>query len=103
MRSIARLQSNRFVAGIMAVMMLVVVLFSVTFIVVEIHHDCCGEDCPVCACISQCESILQQFGYGMTLQAAMTAIAVIFALCCVFSLFIHKQDSPVSRKVRMNN
>jgi hypothetical protein len=103
MRSIARLQSNRFVAGIMAVMMLVVVLFSVTFIVVEIHHDCCGEDCPVCACISQCESILQQFGYGMTLQAAVISLAVILVLCNFLSLFIRAQDSPVSRKVRMNN
>ncbi len=103
MHSIVRLQSNRFVAGIMAVMMLVVVLFSVTFIVVEIHHDCCGEDCPVCACISQCESILQQFGYGMTLQAAVISLAVILVLCNFLSFFIRAQDSPVSRKVRMNN
>ena len=58
MNSRVKLSARRISAGIAGVLMLVFVLFSVFFIAHEAHHDCTGEDCPVCAAIRLCERIL---------------------------------------------
>ena len=34
-----------------------VVLASVMFAAVEAHHDCSGENCPVCYCLNVCSSL----------------------------------------------
>ncbi|SFD03861.1 hypothetical protein [Butyrivibrio sp. YAB3001] len=94
---------NRALAGIMVVMVLFVVLFSAIFIVSHVDHDCTGENCPICACIQQCENILHGAG-GSTLFAVVAFVPVflifgsyIISYCIVFS------DTLVSAKVRMNN
>ena len=103
MSSFKSLQSKRFVAGIMALMMLVIVLFSVTFIAAEAEHDCCGDDCSICSCIRLCENTLKQIGNGSIGQTVV--IIPIFLLCISIplSVCIFKQETPVSRKIRLNN
>ena len=78
-------------------------LFSAPFIAIEADHDCTGEDCPICACIAQCENTLHQIGDGAAVQAAVI-VPVFFMLILAF-LFADNftQETLVSRKVRLNN
>ncbi len=94
---------NRILTGIMAIMVLFVVLFSAFFIVSHADHDCSGEDCPVCACIQQCENILHGadgnlvFANAGFLPVVLVIGSILISYCVVIS------GTPVSAKVRMNN
>lgn len=94
---------KRIAAGITGILMLFIMLFSAFYIASETDHDCTGEDCPICACIQQCENTLNQIGDGIAPQVAVI-IPVVFLLVSIFlfeSLF--SQETLVSRKVRLNN
>ena len=93
---------KRLIAGIIIIMMLVVVLSSSCFIAGHVDHDCAGEDCPVCAFIRQCEKVL--LGYGsFTSVKAVTLPYMIILLFLFFTVSPWIMDTPVSKKVRMNN
>ena len=63
----------------MGLMLLVFVLFSAFCIAAEADHDCCGEDCPICACIQMCENTLRGNKSGTAVQVSVL-IPVLFAL-----------------------
>ena len=93
----------RITAGIMGLMMLIIVLFSSLYIAAETDHDCCGEDCPICACILQCENTLRSIGDGKVTQLSFIVPVLLFLLIAgIFSVAI-PQDTLVSRKVKLNN
>ena len=94
---------NRTLAGIMAVMILLVMMFSAIFIVSHTDHDCTGEDCPVCACLQQCENILHGTGDGSWFTASGIIPVVLITGFILVSYSIVISDTPVSAKVRMNN
>ncbi len=88
---------------ILGMMALVSMLFSVCLACVETHHDCQGEDCPICACIHQCRESLRDLSAGL-----IPAFSVFFIVTAVygineFFLPFGKNDTPVSLKVRMND
>ena len=97
---------KKIVAGVLAILLLSVLLFSAFFIAFEAHHDCSGEeDCSICYCIEQCgRAILQvRFGYG---SAARTIVSLFLFLLTVASfqfatVFTH--ETLVSRKVQLND
>lgn len=97
------LTKNRITVFIIATVMLMAVVFSAFFIAAHADHDCAGEDCPICAVIHQCESMLRGIGDGAGAEAV--AIVPVFALLVCLSLitYIFTGDTPVSRKVRLNN
>ena len=82
--------------------LLLFVVFSVFFIATETTHDCCGSDCPVCACIQFCESMLRQI-YGDSISHGVIICAVLF--CVLFSLYLYNiiPETLVSQSVRMDN
>ena len=86
----------------MGLMMLVIVLLSVFYIAAEAEHECCGEDCPVCACIQQCEATLRCIGDGSAEQPDADAPVVFILFVSVFVSAAVFQDTLVSRKVRLN-
>ncbi len=94
---------KRIAAGIMGLMMLIIVLFSAFFIAAEAYHDCTGEDCPICACIGQCENMLRGIGDGTATQLS-AFVSVLFILFFA-ALFVveFSQETLISRKVRLNN
>jgi hypothetical protein len=87
----------------MAVMILFVMMFSAIFIVFHTDHDCTGEDCPVCACLQQCENILHGAGDGSQFTASGIIPFVLITGFILVSSSIVISDTPVSAKVRMNN
>jgi len=95
-------KSKRFVSGILAILLLSVMLFSTFYIAHEADHDCTGEGCPICACIQQCQNTLHQIGDGMAMPSAVVLPTIFTLLICLRTITV-LQDTPVSRKVRLNN
>ena len=69
----------RFLTGLLAAVLTVVMLSSAVYIAVEADHDCSGEDCAICHQISTCENLLRSLGFAGT-AAAVTA-AFTYTLC----------------------
>ncbi len=103
MRPIEMSRMKRIAGGILAFVFLAVLLFSAFFLAHEADHDCSGEDCPVCACIRQCENVLRRIGSG----AAALHAAILPALLLTLTVFLRRPalcgETPVSRAVRLNN
>ena len=87
----------------MGLMMLFTVLFSAFYISVETDHVCCGEDCPVCACIRQCDHTLRSIGDGSEASPAFAAVVILILFAAVFASTAVSYDTLVSEKVRLNN
>ena len=69
----------RFLTGLLAVVLAVVMLSSAVYITVEADHDCSGEDCAICHQISICENLLRSLGFAGV--AAAIAAAFTYTLC----------------------
>ncbi len=69
---------KKFFAAALVLLTAFLLLFSAVFIALEADHDCCGEDCAVCAQIRLCEDLIRDL-----LTAAAPAAA---AACCLSAL-----------------
>ena len=90
-------------AAVTATAMLTVIMLAGIFIIIESGHECEGEHCPVCECIENCHSLLNQIG-----SAAVTGITTVttYALLitiCICSVRVMLKETPVSTKVRLND
>lgn len=96
-------KSKKIVAAILGMSMLFVLLFSLFYILAEANHDCAGEDCPICACIQQCEHNIRQMGTGIITQVVFALFAVFF----VRTVEVWETNIPaatlVTQKVRLNH
>ena len=94
---------NRIIAAAAVAAVLAIMLFSAFFIAEHVEHDCTGEDCPICACMQLCEGLLR--GLETCLTACAAAFAAVTAATASISSFDHffAGNTPVSRKVRLNN
>lgn len=95
------------IAAIICVVMLLSIFVSSAYIVHETahHHDCTGEECPICQFIAQIEQLRR--GFGMALLALLL---ICFALAVDHEWHTRAiaEDVPalctlVGRKVRLNN
>ena len=103
MNSLSEKKLNRLLTGTMALMVLVVMLFSAYFVVTHADHDCCGEDCPVCACLQQCEKLIHGTDGSIHLSVAGVLPVILLMGSALISYCVFFSDTPVSTKVRMNN
>ena len=93
----------RGVAGVLAVVLLAVVLFSSYYIAREAGHHCEGEECPICENIRQCEAVLQQLGLGIILVASLVMPTVWSLITRSLRAYMFAAETLVSRKVRLND
>ena len=94
---------SRFFASLAVLLILFVLFASLYFILHEAHHDCSGDECPVCRLIAVCRDTLNAFAL----------ISVL--LCALFAFLLRSSDvryareekrlvhTPVSLKVRLLN
>ena len=59
-------------AGKRALLMVVLLLFSSAYVLLEAGHDCTGEDCPICVVF-------------LTLEANLRALWLAAVLCALFA------------------
>ncbi|MCR5481219.1 MAG: hypothetical protein K6F52_00270 [Clostridia bacterium] len=93
----------RISACVMSVLVVVIMLFSVLYIASEADHDCMGENCPICANLAQFENIIHQAGDDISLQAAAGTVIIIGFVPAIILFSEFHTDTPVSRKVRLND
>lgn len=74
-------KTKRF-AAVLALLLALVMLFSVLYIALEADHDCCGEDCAICAQLRACQDLLRNL---LTLAVLAAAVRCSFALVSVFA------------------
>ena len=103
MRGPRAAKAIRITACFMGLMTLVAVLFSAVYIAAEAGHDCCGEGCPICACIRQCENTLFGAGDGTRAQYICIIPLIPVLLAAAFLTAAIPGETPVSGKVRLNN
>lgn len=96
-------KQKRIFTLLLAVAVLFVMLFSAFYIAVEAHHDCTGEDCPVCTLICLCRNTLKNLSLAIC-AAAFFAVFVSTAgkvLPCGRSFV--RRISPVALKVKLSD
>ncbi len=95
--------SRRVIALAMAAFLVLFLSLTTAFLVKEVNHECCGEDCPVCAEMIRCGQTVREMG-GCLLFAVF---AVLAAVCFLQPILFIISDIPavtlVSRKIRLNN
>ena len=88
---------------ILALMMIVVVLFSSFIIAVKAEHECEGEQCHVCECIEVCIGILHKLGVKLSSAAAFISSSFVTCIIAVLIAGVYVKETPVTSKVRLNN
>ena len=101
------LKHRHTIAVIICAVMLLSIFVSSAYIVHEAvhHHDCAGEDCPICQFIAQIEQLRQ--GFGMALLALLL---LCFALASgrewrmrAIAEAVPANRTLVGRKTRLND
>ncbi len=96
-------RTQRLAAGILGLLVLLVLLLSAAFLAKEAHHDCVGEDCPICAAMAACESLLRHLLCGLFPAAKAPIALCLLSLSAALSALVGAAETPVSQKVRLNN
>ncbi len=96
-------RAKKITAGILAVMLLFLMLFSAFYLAAEADHDCTGEDCPICACIRQCGNTLRLMSDGAAAPVIPALLAGFFLLPVLFPAIWFSRQTPISQKVRLNS
>ena len=94
-------KSHRIAAGVMGLLLLAGVLLSALCLIAESDHDCAGEDCLLCACVRQCESLPDRAAPTGTLSRGLVCLPLLTALAAAIAAAA--SETPVSRKIRLNN
>ncbi len=98
-------KAQRILAGFTCAAFVIVAFFSLIVIAKEAHHDCTGEDCPVCACIHQAEQTLKQIGTGSSETAGAFAPQfplVVAFLCLPFVCTCRFPYQPEGKNEQLN-
>ena len=90
-------------AAVLAVLLAFIMLFSAVYIALEADHDCCGENCVICAQLRACEELLR----NLLLTAALLSAA---GCLCALSRVISRAASRfvachslIALKVKLSN
>lgn len=87
----------------LGVFMVLSLLCAFIFIAFEAHHECEGEQCPICACLEECVRIVRGLGDSLPI---LSALVVIYVAAAMVSLAESEEiifNTPVLFKVRMND
>ncbi len=82
---------------------LTVVILSVYYTALEIHHECLSDECPICEQIQQCENTIRQIESGVITFVSLIIPLLIFIHLFSQNTFVILQNSLITKKVRLNN
>ena len=98
------MNGSRIYSLVVCSLLLLTIFFSMLFISEEMgHHDCTGDDCPVCAVIEICINNVEKCGTVVIAVAAAAVVMITFSE----NNNIYKEaivfSSLTGNKVRLNN
>ncbi len=94
---------RRVLAGILALLVFCALTFSVSFIILEVDHDCAGDDCPVCAIITACVNAVK--ASGLCILSVAPVSVLFFALCFKLNreAVLREASTLTTLKIRLLN
>ena len=100
---IRRQLKSRIAVFLSSLLLLVTMLSAVLLIAAEAEHDCTGDDCPICACIRQCETCLSVLSGGCTGAFSFIAFGTFVIFIAKAAKDTFKSTTLVTQKVRLND
>ena len=101
------MKKNEAISKFLCMALIIVIIFvslaSLFYIFSETKHECSGENCPVCACIHQAQQALRNLSSGAAVGQLMTVLFISLFAAFAVHFFVISCDSPVKRRVRLNN
>ncbi|MCR4713883.1 MAG: hypothetical protein K5751_05820 [Treponemataceae bacterium] len=91
--------AKKTVAIFAGAMMLFAMTFSLFYLAIETHHHCEDENCPICECLRLCKNIIQQNDFANKTKV----VSFLQILPVVFLIDFFLYETPVSKKIRLNN
>ncbi len=84
--------------------MILALLTSSAYLIVEAHHDCTGEDCDICEHIAEMEALLASMAYlGIVALMMLSVLAVVRTLLSDRTTANLRAATLVCLKVRLND
>ena len=96
-------KNNRFIASVLALTIILLMLLSASFIVAESHHDCTGEECPICSQIAVCETVLKTIGTAFTAVVIVSVMTERIAVRLGSVRNDFEKKTLVTLKVKLTN
>lgn len=89
---------------ILAIILLLILLTPFIYTVIEMNHNCIDDDCLICESIFECETLIRHISdnllyYGITILL----IGISLISYHIIYTYITISDTPILRKVRMND
>ncbi len=88
----------------MAVLFLIFTVYSVFYIAHESHHECSGEDCPICHVMQIAVQNIKLLSYALASSSALLCLKNFErhnnSFLCKSNL---KADTLISQKIRLND
>ena len=82
---------------------ILVLAVSSAFLIHEADHDCCGEDCPICRTIAMTGMLMRVLFVIASAWLLFSLPAVLSARRASAGARFILSETPVSRKIRMND
>lgn len=97
--------TKRAVAMLLCVIIAAAFLLAALFTSAHFHHDCTGNDCPVCMLVHHFSDMLRKLGIILMMFAAsLFAAQNTLKSALMYHPFQYiEKNTPVSLKVQMNN
>ncbi len=99
-------RGTRIVNLIIIIFVVLSYFFSIAYKYHNEHHNCTGEDCPICLVLDSCEKTIEEFKFiPGGLEKAILVIAVFVFAIIVYKVvkLLVKQDTLVSNHIKMLN
>ena len=96
-------KGKRIFAVAVALLLAAVLISSAAFIAANADHDCCGEQCAVCAGIVTCVRTFGLAAKSLAVMAFTVAVICRAAREIIFFTGREKADTPVIFKVKLLN
>lgn len=96
-------KKHRRIPLIVCVLCIFVMFASLFYIVKEENHHCTGEDCPICACISQAEQTLRNWGTAVSVSMGVNLVILSSVSSAAARSLYVLIATLVSQKVRLND
>lgn len=95
---------RRAISFLLSALLVLTLLLGVAFVLVELHHDCIGEGCAICAAIAQDVAYLKADSAEVLPPLLVTICQ--FAILCAAAmpqLAYLQKPSPVTLKVKLSD
>lgn len=95
------MKKNRFIAWILAVVLVVGIFFCMNFITENAHHDCTGEKCPICLELVQAVHFISNIRFIPVLSYFVAVLSVYTLSRVVVQVLILHNRTLISQKVEL--